>query len=60
MDRRREDLTDAGVEAFLALTPGRRRYWLIHFAEAKQATTRAARITKAREKILAGKGLNEA
>lgn len=46
--------------AFLALTPGRRRYWLIHFAEAKQSATRASRIAKARDKILAGKGMNEA
>ena len=46
--------------AFLALTPGRRRYWLIHFNAAKQPATRAARIQKARDKILAGKGMNEA
>lgn len=46
--------------AFQALTPGRRRYWLIHFAEAKQSATRTDRIRKARDKILAGKGMNEA
>jgi uncharacterized protein YdeI (YjbR/CyaY-like superfamily) len=38
-------------EAFEALTPGRQRGWLLHFAGAKQSATRASRIEKAREKI---------
>ena len=46
-------------EAFEALTPGRQRSWSLHFSQAKQSATRIARIDKAREKILAGKGWNE-
>ncbi|EAR50597.1 hypothetical protein OG2516_12136 [Oceanicola granulosus HTCC2516] len=46
-------------EAFDALTPGRRRGWMLHFAGAKQAATRARRVEKARPLILAGKGYNE-
>ena len=54
-------LTDihANREAFEALTPGRRRSWVLHFGTAKQAATRAARIEKAAPKILAGKGFND-
>ncbi|MBA4490621.1 YdeI family protein [Paracoccus sp. S1E-3] len=46
-------------EAFEALTPGRRRSWVLHFGGAKQAATRVARIDKAAPKILAGKGFND-
>ena len=42
--------------AFEALTPGRKKAWLLHFAQAKQAKTREARIEKATPAILAGKG----
>ena len=45
--------------AFRALTPGRRRYWILHFSEGKQVKTRLSRIAKSREKVLAGKGLND-
>ena len=45
--------------AFLALTPGRRRYWLLHFGQAKQSATRTARIQKAMDRIFDGKGMNE-
>ncbi|MDZ5647886.1 YdeI/OmpD-associated family protein [Nitrospirillum sp. BR 11828] len=45
--------------AFEALTPGRQRGYLLHFAAAKQAKTRAARIGKCAPLILAGKGLND-
>lgn len=45
--------------AFEALTPGRRRGWVLHFSGAKQAATRAARIDKAAPKILAGKGMQD-
>lgn len=45
-------------EAFRALTPGRRRSWIMHIGQAKQSATRTARIDKARPHILAGKGLN--
>jgi uncharacterized protein YdeI (YjbR/CyaY-like superfamily) len=47
------------ASAFEALTPGRRRSWLMHFAQAKQPATRASRIAKATPRILAGKGQNE-
>lgn len=45
--------------AFEALTPGRQRGYLLHFAEAKQPQTRINRISKAMPRIFAGKGLNE-
>lgn len=44
--------------AFNALTPGRRRGWLLHFNAAKQEKTCLARIERATTKILAGKGTN--
>lgn len=44
-------------QAFEALTPGRQRGYLFHFAGAKQPATRSARIDRARPAILAGKGL---
>jgi uncharacterized protein YdeI (YjbR/CyaY-like superfamily) len=43
--------------AFRALTPGRRRGYVLHIAGAKQAATRAARVEKCAPRILAGKGL---
>lgn len=46
-------------KAFEALTPGRQRAYLLHFAAAKQAKTREARIAKATPDILAGKGLSD-
>ena len=45
--------------AFEALTPGRQRGYLLHFAGAKQAKTREARIEKYVPKILAGKGFDD-
>lgn len=45
--------------AFEALTPGRQRSYLYHFAQAKQSATRAARIEKATPAILAGRGFLE-
>jgi uncharacterized protein YdeI (YjbR/CyaY-like superfamily) len=45
--------------AFEALTPGRQRGYLLHFAGAKQSKTRAARIEKCAPLILAGKGLDD-
>lgn len=45
--------------AFEALTPGRRRAYAMHFAAAKQSTTRVARIDKCAPRILDGKGLND-
>jgi uncharacterized protein YdeI (YjbR/CyaY-like superfamily) len=46
-------------KAFQALTPGRQRGYLLHFASAKQSKTREARIEKNVERILAGKGLDD-
>lgn len=46
-------------DAFEALTPGRKRAYISHFSQAKQAKTRIARIEKNMENIFAGKGLNE-
>ena len=43
--------------AFLALTPGRQRGYVIHFSEAKQSATRLNRIEKYLSKIFAGKGM---
>ena len=45
--------------AFEALTPGRQRGYLYHFAAAKQSATRVARIEKARPAIFAGRGFLE-
>jgi len=45
--------------AFEALTPGRQKGYLLHFAGAKQAKTREARIEKCRPRILAGQGLDD-
>ncbi|AGT10359.1 YdeI/OmpD-associated family protein [Paracoccus aminophilus] len=45
--------------AFEALTPGRRRSWVLHVSQAKQAATRQARIAKAAPAIRAGKGFND-
>lgn len=53
---------DADAEfraAFESLTPGRRRAYNLHFADAKQSSTRTARIERYRPKILDGKGLQD-
>lgn len=47
------------AKAFEALTPGRRRAYVLHFASAKQAATRLTRIKKAVPAILAGKGIHD-
>jgi uncharacterized protein YdeI (YjbR/CyaY-like superfamily) len=46
-------------KAFEALTPGRQRSYLYHFAGAKQSATRTARIEKAMPAIFAGRGFLE-
>lgn len=46
-------------EAFAALTPGRRRAYLLHFNAAKQSATRASRIEACKSRILAGKGIHD-
>lgn len=45
--------------AFLNLTPGRQRSYLLYFSQAKQSTTRENRIKKLMPKIFEGKGHNE-
>jgi len=45
--------------AFDALTPGRQRGYLYHFAGAKRSATRVARIEKAMPAILEGRGFLE-
>jgi uncharacterized protein YdeI (YjbR/CyaY-like superfamily) len=51
---------DAGLaEAFHALTPGRQKGYLLHFAGAKQSATRAARVAKQIPRILKGLGLDD-
>ena len=45
--------------AFEALTPGRRRGYLLHFSGAKQSKTRLRRVEKCIPKILSGKGLQD-
>jgi uncharacterized protein YdeI (YjbR/CyaY-like superfamily) len=47
------------AKAFDALTPGRQRAYVMHFAAAKQSATRTSRIEKVIPKILAGKGMND-
>lgn len=51
------DASPALKTAFEALTPGRQRAYLLHFAAAKQSKTREARIAKCMPQILVGKGL---
>jgi len=45
--------------AFEALTPGRKRGYLYHFANAKQSATRTSRIDKAMPAIFEGRGFLE-
>lgn len=45
--------------AFEALTPGRRRSYVINLSSAKKSETRLARIDRFRDKIFSGKGVNE-
>lgn len=47
------------AEAFAALTPGRRRGWMLTIGQAKQSQTRTARVDRAAPRILAGKGPND-
>jgi len=53
------DETPALKAAFTALTPGRQRAYILHFAQPKQSKTRLARVEKYLQQILDGKGLND-
>jgi uncharacterized protein YdeI (YjbR/CyaY-like superfamily) len=46
-------------KAFLALTPGRQRAYILFFSAAKQSATRITRIEKFKKKIMSGKGITE-
>lgn len=57
-----QKLLDANARlaaAFDTLTPGRRKSYILHISNAKQATTRAARAAKCVPMILSGRGFNE-
>ena len=45
--------------AFVALTPGRQRGYILYFSAPKQSKTRHSRIEKCVDRILDGKGLND-
>ena len=53
------DADEAYQLAFSKLTPGRQKGYLLHFAGAKQAKTKLARIDKNRTRILNGFGLQD-
>ena len=53
------DQVEGLQDAFEDLTPGRQRGYLLHFADAKKAETRAARIEKCVPKIFEGKGMHD-
>jgi uncharacterized protein YdeI (YjbR/CyaY-like superfamily) len=57
--QKRLDQDPAFKAAFEALTPGRQREYNLHFADAKQAKTREARVEKYASKILDGKGFRD-
>lgn len=46
-------------KAFDALTPGRRKSYIFHISDAKQAKTKTARAAKCVPMILSGRGFNE-
>jgi uncharacterized protein YdeI (YjbR/CyaY-like superfamily) len=46
-------------KAFMALTPGRQRAYIMFFSDAKQSSTRVDRIEKYTERIINGKGMND-
>lgn len=53
------DKDPAFKAAFHALTPGRQRGYILHFANAKQSKTRTARIENFALKIFNGKGFHD-
>ncbi|TZF82647.1 hypothetical protein FW774_14180 [Pedobacter sp. BS3] len=57
--QRKLDANPVLKTAFNALTPGRQRGYLFHFAQPKQSKTRESRIEKHIPQILNGKGLND-
>ena len=57
--KRRLDGDPALAKAFHALTPGRQKGYLLHFAGAKMPATRAARVEKHAPRILQGLGIDD-
>lgn len=57
--QKRLDVDPKLVEAFQALTPGRQKGYLLHFAGAKQSATRTARVEKHVHRISKGLGLDD-
>lgn len=57
--QKRLDENPALKTAFEALTPGRRRAYVLHFSAAKQAKTRESRVERWTQHILDGKGMND-
>ena len=53
------DANPAFKAAFEALTPGRQRAYKLHFSAPKLSQTRASRVEKSIDRIMAGKGLND-
>jgi uncharacterized protein YdeI (YjbR/CyaY-like superfamily) len=45
--------------AFMTLTPGRQRAYILYFSEPKQSKTRESRVKKCMQNILNGKGIND-
>jgi uncharacterized protein YdeI (YjbR/CyaY-like superfamily) len=57
--QQRLDRDRALAKAFRALTPGRQKAYLLHFAGAKQAATRAARVEKHAPRVMRGLGMDD-
>lgn len=55
----RFDSVDGLEDAFMALTPGRQRGYVLNIGGAKQAATRAGRVDKHLDRILAGFGIHD-
>jgi uncharacterized protein YdeI (YjbR/CyaY-like superfamily) len=55
----RLDENPALKEAFVALTPGRQRAYILYFSAPKQSKTRESRVEKSTQQILKGKGLDD-
>ncbi len=53
------DENSALETAFYALTPGRKRAYILYFYAPKQSKTRVSRVEKYMQQILNGKGLND-
>lgn len=57
--QKRLDKSASLKKAFLALTPGRQRGYILYFSQAKQSKTRDARVEKYVAQIIKGKGLDD-